>query len=128
MTSAALVRTLWLQGFADQARDHARESIAEAYAGPVEVTRFEALRLAACPVALMTGDLAAAEQAMAMMTAITENTGAVFWKVVAQCFEGTLLIRRGEFGEGLIILRTALDTCDRTGWKPGYPGYLGPSC
>jgi len=125
MTSATLVRTLWLQGFADQARDHARQSVEEAYAGPVEVTRFEVLRMAACPVAFMAGDLAAAEQAVAMMADITATTSAVFWKVVAQCFESTLLIRRGEFEKGLIVLRTALDTCDKTGWKPGYPGYMG---
>jgi len=125
MTLATLARTLWLQGFADQARHQARESCEGAYAGPVEVTRFEVLRMAVGPVAFLTGDLAAAERAVAMMTDLTASTNAVFWKVVARCLEGTLLIRRGEFEKGLTLLRAAFDTCDRTGWKPGYPEYLG---
>jgi predicted ATPase/DNA-binding winged helix-turn-helix (wHTH) protein len=125
MTSATLVRTLWMQGFANQARDHARESVEEAYAGPVEVTRFEVLRLAACPVAFMTGDIVAAEQAATMMTDITAGTNAVFWKVVAQCIESQLRIRRGEFERGVIVLRAFLENCEKTGWKPAYPEYLG---
>jgi len=125
MTSATLVRTLWLQGFANQARDHARKSVDEAYAGPVEVARFETLRLAACPVAFLTGDLAAAERGVAMLADLTGGTNAVFWKLVAQCFESTLLIRRGQFERGVTLLGALLDTCDRTGWKPGYPEYLG---
>ena len=125
MTQATLARTLWLQGFADQARHQARESCEGAYAGPVEVTRFEVLRMAVGPVAFLTGDLAAGERAVAMMTDLTARTNAVFWKVVAWFLEGTLLIRRGEFGRGLILLRAAFDPCDRTGWRPGYPEHLG---
>jgi len=125
MTQATLARTLWLQGFADQARHHARESCDGAYAGPVEVTRFEVLRMAICPVAFLTGDLAAGERGVAMMADLTASTNAVFWKVVARFLEGTLLIRRGEFGKGLALLRAAFDPCDRTGWRPGYPEHLG---
>jgi predicted ATPase len=125
MTQATLARTLWLQGFADQARHHAQESCDGAYAGPVEVTRFEVLRMAVGPVAFLTGDLAAGERAVAMMTDLTATTSAIFWKVVARFLESTLLIRRGEFGGGLMLLRTAFDPCDRTGWRPGYPEYLG---
>jgi predicted ATPase/DNA-binding winged helix-turn-helix (wHTH) protein len=125
MTSATLARTLWLRGFANQARDLARESYAEANAGPVALTRFEVLRLAVCPVAFMTGDLAAAEHGTAAMAEIAANTNAVFWKVVAQCLESQLLIRRGEFDRGVIVLGAVLDSCDRTGWKPGYTENLG---
>jgi predicted ATPase/DNA-binding winged helix-turn-helix (wHTH) protein len=125
MTSATLARTLWLQGFADQACNLARESFAEADAGPVVTTRFEVLRLAVCPVAFMIGDLAAAENGVAAIKAIANNTSTVFWKVVAQSLEGTLLIRRGEFERGVIALGALLDNCNKTGWKSGYPGYLG---
>ncbi len=125
MTLATLVRTLWLQGFANQARARARESLEVACVGPIEITRFEVLRLAVCPVAFLNGDLAAAEDAVAMMTDLTASTNLVFWKVVAQCLESQLLIRRGEFERGSIALRAVLDTCDKTGWKPGYPEYLG---
>jgi predicted ATPase/DNA-binding winged helix-turn-helix (wHTH) protein len=125
MTSATLARTLWLQGFANQASDQARESCEEAYAGPVEVTRFEVLRLAVCPVAFMTGDLDAAGQGVAMMANVTASTNTAFWKLVAQCLESQLLIRRGEFERGVILLGALLDNCDKTGWKPAYPEYLG---
>jgi predicted ATPase len=125
MTLATLARTLWLQGFADQARDQAYESVDEAYAGPVALTRFEVLRLAVCPVAFLTGDLAAAERGLAMLAGLTANNNAVLWRIVAQCFESQLLIRRGEFEKGVIILNAVLDGCDKTGWKPSYPECLG---
>lgn len=125
MTLAALARALWLQGLANQARDQARESLDMASIAHNKFTQFEVLRLAVCPVAFMTGDLAAAEQAVAMLADITANTNNVFWKVVAQCLESRLLIKRGEFERGVIILRAVLDTCDKTGWKSGYPEYLG---
>jgi predicted ATPase/DNA-binding winged helix-turn-helix (wHTH) protein len=125
MTSATLVRTLWLQGFADQALAQARRSVADADAGPVAVARFEVLRLAVCPIAFLTGDLAAAEQGVAAIVDISANTNTVFWKVVAQCLESQLLIRRGEFERGVIALGALLDNCDRTGWRLGYPENLG---
>jgi predicted ATPase len=36
-----------------------------------------------------------------------------------------LLIRRGEFGTGSVLLRAALETCERTGWTICYPEFLG---
>jgi predicted ATPase len=39
--------------------------------------------------------------------------------------EGKLLIRRGEFESGTVLLRTASDTCERTGWTICYPELLG---
>jgi predicted ATPase len=44
---------------------------------------------------------------------------------VGQCFQGKLLIGRGEFQAGSTVLRTAFDTCDRTGWTVWYPEFLG---
>jgi predicted ATPase/DNA-binding winged helix-turn-helix (wHTH) protein len=125
MTLATLARTLWLQGFAHQARDKARESHDEACADALALLQFEVLRLAVGPVALMSGDEAAAGQAVATMADLAASTNAAFWKIISQCFESTVLIRRGEFEKGLTLLGAVLDTCEKTGWKPGYPEYLG---
>lgn len=125
MSLAALARTLWLQGFADQARETAREGFDEALMDPLILLRFEVLRLAVCPVAFMIGDQVAAEEAVTTMSGLAAGANAVFWKLISQLFEGTLHIRRGAFETGLAVLRTALATCEKTGWKPGYPEYLG---
>jgi predicted ATPase len=73
----------------------------------------------------MTGDLVAAGRAVTMLMDLATSLSAPFWKTLAHCLEGKLLIRRGEFGEGSVRLRTALDTCERTGWTRCYPEFLG---
>jgi predicted ATPase len=73
----------------------------------------------------MTGDLVAAGQAVAMLMDLATSLSAPFWKTLAHCLEGKLLIKRGEFGTGSAHLRTALDTCERTGWRICYPEFLG---
>jgi predicted ATPase/DNA-binding winged helix-turn-helix (wHTH) protein len=125
MTLATMVRTLWLQGFVDQARDKARESYEEASAGSVPFLRFEVLRLAVCPIALLRGDMAAADHAVTQMAGIAASTNAISWVLMSECFEATLLIRRGRFESGTTLLRTALNTCETSGRKPSYPEYLG---
>lgn len=87
-------------------------------------TRFEVFRLAVCPIAFVTGDLDAAERALASTAEITDSSNAIYWKFVVRCFESRLLIKRGEFEKGSIMLRTALESCDSGGWKPGYPEHL----
>ena len=125
MVLATLVRTYWLRGFSNQARLRAEQSFSEVNAGLDGLTRFEVLRLAVCPVAFLTNDLAAAEKAVAMITHHAASTSAALWKITAQCFESQLLVRNGDFEKGVNLLRPVLDTCHRTGWKPGYPEYLG---
>jgi predicted ATPase len=36
-----------------------------------------------------------------------------------------LLVERGEFAQGLLVLRDAFETCDRTGWHISYEEYKG---
>jgi hypothetical protein len=64
-----LARVLWLQGFVDQAKHQAQASLEEAQATDYGLTLCWVLHYAVCPVALMTGDLAAAERAVAMVAA-----------------------------------------------------------
>jgi predicted ATPase len=44
---------------------------------------------------------------------------------VARCFDGARLIKRGEVGEGLERLRTAIDELRETSFGPYYPVMLG---
>src|SRR5260221_14612846 len=62
---------------------------------------------------------------VAVLMDLATSLGAPFWRLVAQCLEGKLRIKRGEFGAGSAQLRTALDTCERTGWTICYPELLG---
>jgi predicted ATPase/DNA-binding winged helix-turn-helix (wHTH) protein len=124
MARAVLAPVLWLRGFVDQGVIQAQASLEEAHATDHKLTLCWVLHHAAYPVALMTGDLVAAGQAVAMLTDLATSLGAPFWKTLAHCLEGKLLIRRGEFGTGSAQLRTALETCERTGWTICYPEFL----
>lgn len=55
----ALAYTLWLQGFADQAVRTLREAQAQADASGHLASRWHVLTMSACPIALLTGGIAA---------------------------------------------------------------------
>jgi hypothetical protein len=96
MSRAMLAPVLWLWGFVDQGLTQAQVSLEEAHAADHKLTLCWVLHYAAYPVALMTGDLAAAGHAVAMLKDLAISLSAPFWKTLAQCLEGKLLIRRGE--------------------------------
>ena len=122
---ANLARVLWLRGFVDQGIAQAQASLEAAQATGHKPTLCWVLHYAAFPFALMTGDLVAAGRAVAMLMDFATSLSAPFWKTLAHCLQGKLLIRRGEFATGSALLRTALDTCERTGWTICYPEFLG---
>jgi predicted ATPase len=125
LTRAMLARVLCLLGFVDQASDQAQASLREAQAADNELSVCESLRLAVYFVALMTGDLVVAEQALAMLIELATNRNTSVYKILGRCLEGELLIKRGEFKRGSVLLRSALDTCDQTGWTMCFPEFLG---
>ncbi len=125
LARAMLARALCLQGYVDQAVQQAGASLEAAQVTDYHLSICEALRLAVCPVALMTGDLAAAEHSVAMLVDLATNRNATFWRIVGRCLEGKLLIMRGEFRAGLGLLRTEIDASQRTGWAIWYPEFLG---
>jgi predicted ATPase len=125
MARASLAQVLCLQGFVDQARDSAQASLDGARAADHKLMLCHALAEAVCPVTLMTGDLIGAERAVAMLIDLATSHSAALWKIWGRCLEGKLLIKRGEFAAGSVALRTALGTCDKTGWTRCYPDFLG---
>jgi tetratricopeptide (TPR) repeat protein len=125
LAQATRARVLWLQGFMDRAADEAQASLQDAIAKDSKLSQCEALHLAVCPIALATGNLGAAEQGVAMYEDIAAAGYATNNKIFALSLKGTLLTRRGEFGQGLVLLQTAADMRMQTGWRTDYPELLG---
>jgi predicted ATPase/DNA-binding winged helix-turn-helix (wHTH) protein len=125
LARAMLARALWLQGFLDQASDHARLVLQEALAADQKLSLWWALRFAVCPIALFAGDIVAAEQAVAMLRDLAAEQNAMFWTVMGRCLEGKLMIQRGDFATGSAQLRAALKIGEQTGWVIWHPDLLG---
>jgi len=92
-----LAHAPWLQGYAEQATDQARISLEEAQVANYQLSIGEALRVAVCQVALMTGDLEGAERAVTMLIGIATSRNAPFWGISGRCLRGKPLVMRGEF-------------------------------
>jgi len=101
-------RILWLQGFPDQAMQAAASTVEEARGLDQPVSFFYALALAACPIALLAGDLAATQRFVETLFELSVRHAMEGWNVWGQCFNGVLLIRRGDIAAGLQRLETAL--------------------
>jgi predicted ATPase/DNA-binding SARP family transcriptional activator len=119
-----LSRILWLQGFPDQALQLAERSVEDARAIDHAVWVCYALEVASL-VAIWSGNLVAADR---YVTALLDSSGRHALAARhrgARCFDGARLIKRGEVGEGLELLRTAIDELRRTSFGPYYPVMLG---
>jgi len=121
---AYLARVLALQGFLDQAAQEAQLSLEEARASD-KVTFCAMLHYGVLPVALMTGDHAMADEAVATISDLATTIDAGLWKIVARCCKGEKLIARSRFAEGSALLREALDQCERDGWRSVNVEFLG---
>src|SRR5262252_3467323 len=125
LARAMLARALWFQGYAEQAMEQARLSLEEAQRTNFPLSIGEALRVAVCDIALMTGDLETADQSITMLLEIATSRSAPFWGIFGRCLRGKLLVVRGEFAQGCALLRTELEFCERAGWPIWYPEFIG---
>src|SRR3984893_5581562 len=116
---------LWLQGYPDQATRTVERCISDALSINHAVTLCNAFAQGACPIALLTGDLEAAERSVTILLDRAERSGLCFWHADARCFEGVLLIRRGDVARGLDILRNALDEFSSVTSHTRYDAFLG---
>src|SRR5712672_1876094 len=97
---------LGLQGFADQAIHGIECNLVDVRASDHPVSLSSVLSWA-CPVAFLVGDLTLAERYIkALMDRSTRHT-LELWNLVGRCFGGVLLVKRGEVGVGLELLRAA---------------------
>jgi hypothetical protein len=104
-TRVPLARVLWLQGFVEQAMSTARDSLDDARAANHANSLCYSLALAACPIALLVGDLAAADHYVTMLVDRSTNQGLVRWRACALGYQGALVIERGNVMGGLRLLR-----------------------
>jgi predicted ATPase/DNA-binding winged helix-turn-helix (wHTH) protein len=100
-------RILWLQGFADQAMRSVESHVVAARASDHPYSLFNALLQSACPVALLVGDLTLAERYVKALMELSARHAVELWNLGGRCFGGLLLIKRGDIGSGLELLRTA---------------------
>jgi predicted ATPase len=114
MARTALARVLSLQGSLDQGMQNAQTSLKDAQAADHILSICYALGEAMCPIALLAGDLAAAERSAAMLNDLVTKHSVAVYTGLGPCLEGELLIKRGEFAAGSIMLRAALDKLPTT--------------
>ncbi len=125
MARATLARVLCLEGFPDRAGENVAASLDGARAADHRLMLCHVLSEAACPVALITGDLRAAERLVEELIALATSHDAAYWKILGRCLEGQIHIARGAFTSGVALLRAALAGCDQSGWTVRYPEFLG---
>jgi predicted ATPase/DNA-binding winged helix-turn-helix (wHTH) protein len=108
-----LARVLWLQGYADRALREIENAVDQADSIHHTLTLAHVLSDAACPVALMIGDLDLAERYTAMLREQTKTHSLDVWNSYADGFAGEILIRRGDLACGLDRLQGAIETLGR---------------
>jgi predicted ATPase len=121
-----------LQGFGDQA-SRLTESLV-AYAGTKDhlLSFLYTLLFAACPIALYVGDLTTVDHHVRLAFDLAARHALEMWNVWAKCFQGVLLIKRGENRAGSQLLQSALERLPETGFHhhvslflPGLAAGLG---
>lgn len=103
------MRILWLQGHPDQALREAEAAVGQAQAMRHALTLGSTLIQAACPVALLTGDLEAAERYADALRDATVAHPLEIWRAFGDGFAGEIQVRRGETQTGLALLRSATE-------------------
>jgi predicted ATPase len=106
---AFLARVLWLQGFPDQAMRTAESLIEDARAANHVTTLCRVLALTACPIALWTGDLMAAETYVGTLLDHSTRHALAVWHAFGLCLQRVLAVRRGDIACGLRLLRAGFD-------------------
>jgi predicted ATPase len=104
-----LARVLWLQGMPKQATQTAERAVEEARATGHINSLCYALALAACPIALWTGDLNAAEHHIATLLDHSARHALPIWHAPALSHQGALAVKRGDVAAGLRLLRAGID-------------------
>jgi predicted ATPase/DNA-binding winged helix-turn-helix (wHTH) protein len=116
---------LWLQGFPDRAARTVEGCISDALSINHAVTLCNAFAQGACPIALLIGDLSAAERNVTILLENSQRFGLAFWQADARCFSGILCIRHGDIARGVAILREVLDELSTAPLHTRYDTFLG---
>jgi predicted ATPase len=118
-------RILWLQGFADQAMRVVETTIAEAQALGHALSFASVLGQGACPIALLSGDLDAAERYAYILAGHADRHALRLWYVWARCFLGLVMVKRGDVAAGLKTVDSELGNAAGNRFLPRYLLLLG---
>jgi predicted ATPase/DNA-binding winged helix-turn-helix (wHTH) protein len=118
-------RIMWLQGLAEQALRLAEAAVEEARSLGHALSLATALGQGAGPIALLSGDLAAAERHAALLLGHAERHALQPWHLWGRCFAGLVAIRRGDLAAGLPAVRAALADAGASRLLPRYLPLLG---
>jgi predicted ATPase/DNA-binding winged helix-turn-helix (wHTH) protein len=118
-----LARVLCIQGLPEQAMEMLERGVAEALSIDHATTQCNVLAKA-CPVALFARDLAAAERFIVLLERAVMQ-GLSFWQAEGRGYRGVFHIMRGEWEEGVRLVRSAFGNSEEKVVTPPYPHFLG---
>ena len=113
-------RILWLQGYADQALRLVLGTIKEGEALGHALAFSSVLGQAACPVALFTGDLAAARRHGSVLLEHAGRHALGLWRDWAQCFLGLVALEEGDAAAGIEAMQIAFEKAGDSRFLPRY--------
>jgi len=105
----AYARVLWVQGLSDQATRLTKSLVDYARSKDHVLSFLHTLIFAACPIALYVGDVTTADHHVRLALDLAARHALDIWKAWAQCYEGILLIKRGDHRVGSDLLQSALE-------------------
>jgi predicted ATPase len=105
---AYLPKILWLRGFPDAALRAARSVVDDAVAFGHALSLGLVLVVAACPVALLVGDIEAARRFVDMLLSTSTIHAIDLYHTEGSCFSGAVLVRGGKPLEGRGLLLRAM--------------------
>ena len=103
----------------------AEGNVEDAHAANHVMTLCSTLSQAPCHIALLVGDLAAAEHYVRMLLDHSTRHALPLWRAWSRCHQGVLVIRRGDLVTGLQLLRAGLDELGEATSALRFPTFLG---
>ncbi len=119
-----LANVTWLQGYPDKAIAMAQHQLEEARAAQHALALCNAVVHTTCPIALLTGDLAAAERLLVGSEAHVAEHAMTVWSAMNRCLRAEWLLQGGD-ASGLPMLRGALDELLAVDFRMRCPFYIG---
>jgi hypothetical protein len=113
---AFLGKILWLKGLPDAAMREVDQSVTDAQSIGHSLSLCYALGQGACPIALLVGDLAAAERYVALLLDHSTRHGLALWAIMGRCFQGIAAMRHGHDEAGLGLLQAAVNDLRDAGY------------
>src|SRR5712672_565775 len=105
---AYVPKILWLRGFPDAALRAARSVVDDAVAAGHALSLCLVLMVAACPVALLVGDIEEVKRFVDVLLSTSTTHAIDLWRIEGSCFSGAVLVRGGKPREGRSLLLGAM--------------------